>query len=118
DIKTKKLAECNSEIVGKADALDSLVDVSLSAAFPLKCSYHSEKFAETVSAAFAEMKESIGDATFQLGSSGLELSNESADMAVEDLYSQIEQFDELADVQIPANMKKKMIEKLQRKLKS
>lgn len=118
DIKSKKLAECNSEIVDTAEALGNLVEVSLNASFRLKCSFYSEKFTEVVSAAFTEMRESINNCTFQLSGSGLELSSESDDLAVEDLYSQIEQFDELADVQIPANMRKKMIEKMQRKLKS
>ncbi|KAH9400657.1 PREDICTED: ufm1-specific protease 2-like [Rhagoletis zephyria] len=119
DIKSKKLAECSSEIVDSQEVMGSLVDVSLDAALRLKVSYYSEKFTETVAAAFGELKESLGDASFQLSGSELALSSESADeLAVEDLYSQIEQFDELADVQIPANMKKKMIEKMQRKLKS
>src|SRR5699024_1398851 len=114
DIKSKSLGPCSSQIVDHQEALSGLVNISLKSVFQLKCTYYAEKFKENVQRAVQELKQTLANVSFQLSGSTLELSNETSDMLVEDLYSQIEQFDELTDVQIPANMKKKMIEKLQR----
>lgn len=119
DIKSKSLGQCSSQIVDFKEAMANLVNISLSYTFHLKCTYYSENFKESVQSFFQEIKQNITETLFQLDGSAYQLSDDpDQDLLVEDLYNQIENFDDLADVQMPANMKKKMIEKLQRKLKT
>ncbi|KAI2799670.1 Ufm1-specific protease 2 [Blomia tropicalis] len=118
DIKSKTLVEGKFQTVDYNLALNNLVTISLSSTFRFKCNYYKEKFIDDLESYLQETNESLSSATFPLNDSGIEISDETEGLMVEDLYNQIEQFEELADVQIPANMKKKMIEKLQRKLRT
>lgn len=117
DIKTKKLGECNHEFCDHHKALTNVVQVSLSTVFSIKFTFYKEKLEETLTNLFNELKQSFKDASFSLNGSKFELSALD-ELTVEDLYSQIESFDEIADIQIPANMKKKLIEKNQKNMRS
>lgn len=119
DIKSKKLTDCNCEFVDYNDALTNIVQISLNSTFHVKFQFFKENFIENVEQAFENLKNSFGNGIFNLSDSSFKLTNETAtDSTIEDLYCQIEEFADLEDVQIPANMKKKMIEKYQKNLKN
>lgn len=119
DIKSRAFCECNSEVVPYAESLSNVTKILCKFTFDLKFTFNAETFEKTLAELFDNVKESLDKVVFKLSQSKFALAKQSdANLLVEDLFSRIEEFEELQDVQIPANMRKKMVEKLQTKLKN
>nr|XP_027200158.1 ufm1-specific protease 2-like [Dermatophagoides pteronyssinus] len=116
DIKSKKLTEYQIEIVDYQQALEPLIRIDLIVNFPLNLSFEDSAVTTNLPSIIEQSKSWI----FQLDKSSFQLNNreEISQNKIENLYNEIEQFDELQDLQIPGNMKKKMIEKYQRQLRN
>ncbi|KAH9422317.1 Ufm1-specific protease 2 [Dermatophagoides pteronyssinus] len=116
DIKSKKLTEYQIEIVDYQQALEPLIRIDLIVNFPLNLSFEDSAVTTNLPSIIEQSKSWI----FQLDKSSFQLNGreETSQNKIENLYNEIEQFDELQDLQIPGNMKKKMIEKYQRQLRN
>lgn len=119
DIKTKNLCDCNYEFVNYQEIINTLVKININFLFQLNFTF-SENFSFQIKTAFEHVITNVDNDIFCLENSNFQMSGneEVSNITIEELYNKIDIFDELADVQIPANMKKKMIEKYQKQFKS
>ncbi|KAH7646425.1 ufm1-specific protease 2-like protein [Dermatophagoides farinae] len=117
DIKSKKLIDYTIEIVDHQVALEPLIQIKLDVNFKLNISFEDSIPTTNISSIIEQLNSWI----FRLDMSSFKINGKEENLngiCIEDLYNQIEQFEELQDLQIPTNMKKKMIEKSQRQLRS
>ncbi|OTF70450.1 ufm1-specific protease 2-like protein [Euroglyphus maynei] len=117
DIKSQKLTEYNIEIVDYQVALEPLIQLKLVTNFKLNLSIDDS----TVTTNIPSIIEQLNGSIYRLHMSSFKMNGTEENLntiCIEDLYNQIEQFEELQDLQLPSNMKKKMIEKSQRQLRS
>ena len=122
DIKSKQLCECSFEIVDDSEAIDQTIVVRLKANIGLTLDSAKDKqtITDNLKQSLDQLKEDISSFEISLIQSSFKTTITSTDkslnsLTLTDLYGYLEEDPDLFDgVEIPANMKKKMIEKMRK----
>ncbi|CAG2105548.1 unnamed protein product [Medioppia subpectinata] len=121
DIKSKDFCECSDEVVADDEAIDKTIIVKLKANIVLKFKTSIETFADNLNEELNKSKEEINSYDLELIQSGFKTNLCATDKSfnsttLTDLYGYLEEDPDLFDgIEVPANMKKKMVEKMRKK---
>ncbi|XP_054153879.1 ufm1-specific protease 2-like [Oppia nitens] len=120
DIKSKKLCECSLEVVNDNEVIAKTIIVRLRADICLSFEATVETFLDELMKSTDNVKEVINSYDIQLNQSSFKTNisvtdNSYNSITLSDLYSYLEEDPDMFDgIEVPANMRKKMIEKMRK----
>ncbi|CAG2164875.1 unnamed protein product [Oppiella nova] len=121
EIKSKELCECSHEVVDDNEAIDQTIIVRLKANICLTFKTSIDTFVDNWTEELNKAKEDINSYDLELIQSCFKTNISATDksfnsMTLTDLYGYLEEDPDLFDgIEVPQNMKKKMIEKMRKK---
>ncbi|KAI7690320.1 Acyl-coenzyme A thioesterase 13 [Sarcoptes scabiei] len=120
DAKKNKLSEINCEEVSYQEALEPLVLIELNYLFRIKFKLI-DNMDDVIAKEFKIAYEDLEKIEFKLDQSSFKLNkgnNQLIDLSIENLYEQMDKIEEFSDVQMPPKIRKKVLEKAQKQLRS